>query len=108
MILGHKTKFYAAAGSLLFTSPVVAEQQATYDAAIAPSIGQTKISEKVPVEFRADVRLALEIVPEAKPYVDPQNGNFDYRAARLNLGLVEARKLRAKWDYALSDVRANA
>jgi hypothetical protein len=53
------------------------------------------------------VRAALEVVPAARPYVDPQSGRFDYGAARSELGLVEARELRLDWERALSDVRAN-
>ena len=51
---------------------------------------------------------ALEVVPEARPYIDLQNGEpdyFDYGKARSELGAVEARELRASWRDALSAAR---
>ena len=54
------------------------------------------------------VRAALEVVPDARPYVDPQSGDFDYAAARSDLGRVLAAALRSEWNHALSDVRSNA
>ena len=52
---------------------------------------------------------ALEAVPEARPYIDQQNGQsdyFDYGTARADLGAAHARELRAHWRDALSDARA--
>lgn len=68
--------------------------------------GQVEIVEKL--RMNPSVAKALEIVPEARSYVNPQNGDFDYPKARSEIGAIEARELRSKWTYALSDVRANA
>jgi hypothetical protein len=54
------------------------------------------------------VRAALVEVPAARPYVDPQNGDFDYDAARSELGAVEARELRLVWQDALREARIHA
>jgi hypothetical protein len=54
------------------------------------------------------VRTALELVPAARPYIDPQNGRFDYGAARSELGPVEARELRSIWRAALREAQITA
>jgi hypothetical protein len=54
------------------------------------------------------VRAALDVVPAARPYVDAQNGDFDYDAARSDLGAINARELRTVWNVVLSEARANS
>ena len=54
------------------------------------------------------VRAALVEVPAARPYVDPQSGDFDYGLARSDLGAINARELRTVWNVVLSEARANS
>ncbi|PHS41581.1 MAG: hypothetical protein COA91_02060 [Robiginitomaculum sp.] len=57
--------------------------------------------------IRPEVAKALKNVPEAEPYID-EMGRFDYRAARVDLGMAEAKALRNAWNTAISVARANA
>lgn len=100
---GHPMKHTLAtlAGlSLLLTA---CGQQVQAESATSETAGETEAEASNPT-----VRVALEVVPAARPYVDPENGRFDYGAARAELGLVEARELRSIWRAALREAQITA
>jgi len=59
----------------------------------------TSISTVELVITQREVVAALKVVPEARPYID-EHGYFDYGSARVELGAVDARLLRSKWNEA--------
>jgi hypothetical protein len=47
--------------------------------------------------MRQEVRAALQVVPEARPYVDPQTGSLDLRAAKDDMDESAAYRLIQNW-----------
>ena len=89
-----------------------AKEIAAARAETAQERAQTAATEKVVEALRkvarSDVAKALEQVPASLPYVDLQNGDFDYAAARADMRGLEAKRLEREWNLALSEVRANS